>query len=395
VQQGQYYGRITFPECYAPLRSNESFRHQSQPEHHKEISPLCELAIDMINCFPLDYMHSICEGVLLKLLRAYPSAPLPYRVPKATMDTINDELRRLIPFIPCDFARRPRSLEFLGLWKATELRLFLLYLGPFIIPNSNLSPLLIEHFLCLFVFSFILAHPILHNSWNTYAKSLSVTFIQLSQSIFGDEFLVYNVHSLVHLPDDVKLHGEFDRFSAFKFENFLHFIRRLVKSPFMPFAQIVKRVCESNPCLGLFSITPKGKTPVFKHIHQDGFLPNDFSSTEYIQYKSITFSNFSLKLDCANCYFLYSNNVYQLCNVLCSTDGHNYLVARCFLDRFDAFSLPLPSSRLSIFTVNKQHTSVAIIPLHEPLPSISKVMALPHKNGQHLYVTPILHTCLE
>ncbi|EFN71277.1 hypothetical protein EAG_00102, partial [Camponotus floridanus] len=53
-----------------------------------------------------------------------------------------------------------------------------------------------------------------------------------------------NVHSLIHLPTDVKKYGQLDNFSAFPFENFLGQLSRLVKSPKEPLVQLCNRIAE-------------------------------------------------------------------------------------------------------------------------------------------------------
>lgn len=56
---------------------------------------------------------------------------------------------------------------------------------------------------------------------NEYAKKLLVHFVQAFKTLYGEEYVIYNVHNLIHLPEEVKIHGCLDMFSAFPFENFL------------------------------------------------------------------------------------------------------------------------------------------------------------------------------
>jgi len=37
--------------------------------------------------------------------------------------------------MPCEFARKPRTLDEMCRWKATEFRTFLLYIGTFVIKS--------------------------------------------------------------------------------------------------------------------------------------------------------------------------------------------------------------------------------------------------------------------
>lgn len=48
----------------------------------------------------------------------------------------------------CEFNRKPRELSKISRWKATELRLFLLYIATIILKNS-LPDIFFKHFMCL------------------------------------------------------------------------------------------------------------------------------------------------------------------------------------------------------------------------------------------------------
>lgn len=61
--------------------------------------------------------------------------------------------------LPTDFARRPRDLDCLKKWKATEFRLFLLYLGPIVL-NKVFNKNRYMHFMSLHVAITILASPV-------------------------------------------------------------------------------------------------------------------------------------------------------------------------------------------------------------------------------------------
>ncbi len=73
---------------------------------------------------------------------------------------------------------------------------------------------------------------------------LMVFYVNLYTSVkfflYEKELVVYNVHGLVHLPDDVKKFGPLDTFSAFPFENFVGQLKRLVREPQGTLQQVVR-----------------------------------------------------------------------------------------------------------------------------------------------------------
>ncbi|XP_060754279.1 uncharacterized protein LOC132865788 [Neoarius graeffei] len=147
--------------------------------------------------------------------------------------------------IPSTFARKPRPLTDVDWWKATEYRQFLLYTGKIAL-HRILRQDSYDHFMTLSVALSILVSPELAQTHRGYANELLVHFVSQGRKLYGNEFLVYNVHSLLHLADEVKEHGYLDACSAFPFENYMHELKKLVRSGRRPMAQIVKRLSERS-----------------------------------------------------------------------------------------------------------------------------------------------------
>jgi hypothetical protein len=103
-------------------------------------------------------------------------------------------------------------------WKETEYRQFLLYTGKVVL-SDILRPDLYAHFLCLNVATAILVCPTLAHSHHNYAKQFLEYFVEQTKILYGDEFLVYNIHSTIHLADKVEEYGRLDACSTFPFEN--------------------------------------------------------------------------------------------------------------------------------------------------------------------------------
>lgn len=169
--------------------------------------------------------------------------PKGIRLSSSQISQVSDGLVTLRPCIPNVFARKPRCLEEIDRWKATELRQFALYTGKIVL-KGVLSEKMYHHFLAFSVALCILVSPGLAKEYNSYASDLLTFFVEQGRALYGSEFLVYNVHSMLHLASDAKMFGNLDECSAFCFESYLHHLKRLVRSGRSPLSQIVKRLGE-------------------------------------------------------------------------------------------------------------------------------------------------------
>jgi len=62
--------------------------------------------------------------------------------------------------------------------------------------------------------------------------------------LYGNKFVVYNIHSLCHLSQECKDHGSLDNFGAFVFENFLKSLKSSLQSCYKSLHQVVYRDLE-------------------------------------------------------------------------------------------------------------------------------------------------------
>jgi len=75
-----------------------------------------------------------------------------------------------------------------------------------------------------------------------YCRDLIMYFVDNLEEFYGETFPVYNVHCLVHLPDDSQHFKEsLDEISAFPFENHQKIIKKYVKNFQKPIIQVAKR----------------------------------------------------------------------------------------------------------------------------------------------------------
>lgn len=236
IIRGRWNRRVVFSlndDRNTPLRSEASFNNFEFKDYQIDISPLINagIGISCIKSFPLDYMHLVCLGVVKRILSFLKSGPSQCRLSGQQLDILSGKLSALNGKMPREFARQPRSLYYLDRWKATELRQFLLYTGPLVL-RSVVSNQVYKHFLSLTVAMSILleSDEDFRNEHLSYARELLKYFVKTSEMVYGDTFVSYNIHSLIHIADDVEYYGvSLNELSAFQFENHLQKLKKVLE----------------------------------------------------------------------------------------------------------------------------------------------------------------------
>ena len=194
---GVWNGRMMFLEK-GNLRTDESFCNEDNPQHHKYPSAFLELRIDMIKQFPLDVMHSVDLGVTKRLLLLWREGPKQFRLTIAQQKRISDMHEAIQNHFPPSFNRKPRRLDELKMWKATEFRTFLLYVGPVVL-KEVIDDTVYRLFLSLTVAISILSNPRLVQQYSGYADQLTQYFVSGVIQKYEEKFCSYNVHCLLHM----------------------------------------------------------------------------------------------------------------------------------------------------------------------------------------------------
>jgi len=345
---GEYDGKVIFPSVKSPLRTDEDFDAMIDDEHHISACPLKPLPIGYVTQFGLDYMHLACLGVMRRLLLYWkgPVGPLHVRLGRKYICDLSSRLLHMSQCVPFEFARRPRSLDEILRWKATEFREFLLYSGPVVLRNI-LHEDLYSHFMLLFVGMRILVSRQLSLQYCDYAHELLVKFVADAQVLYGNDIMVYNVHCLIHLANDVKKLGCLEDFSAFVFENKLGHLKKLVHKPQQPLQQIMRRLheesshaaCENNVFL----------EPTLMCEHHNGPLFPRFQAAW--QYRRIQTDKFTVAVTAGNNCVLLDGCVPALVRNIVKLDKQIVLICAKFTSVYAAFEYPLSSLKLSICRV--------------------------------------------
>lgn len=248
---GEYYGhKVIYPyiDEEATRRTNVSFRERSQENHHIGESNLLKIDhLDMIDHIPIDSMHCVYLGVMKKLLSIWFVTKNKNKnfLSNECFKAVSKSIKDLKGKLPSEFHRNLRNLDAINRYKAKELRMFLLYIGPLVL-KRHLSKERFTHFMYLHCAIKILSDEIHSKDINmrNMAKRLISLFCIGMEEIYGKEYCSFNLHLLTHLHEEVALHGPLDKFSNFVFENFLGHLKKHVNSPFNPLQQIANRTIE-------------------------------------------------------------------------------------------------------------------------------------------------------
>ena len=142
-----------------------------------------------------------------------------------------------------------------------------------------------------------------------YAAALLKYFVRDFAKFYGQEYINYNVHNLLHLADCVKQFGPLQNFNGYKFENYLQIIKRRIKKPTNILAQIVNRQSE------LWKIYQKSAK------RHSEFLASGFKKSCFMLKEDIPFSIENMKI---------------------TTTGEEYIVGKRFINCSNFYVMNTP-----------------------------------------------------
>ncbi|XP_029676934.1 uncharacterized protein LOC115243823 [Formica exsecta] len=335
----------------------------------------------MVSQFPLDYMHLVCLGVVKKMLQTFIHGRIKaIKFNSTVIQEISEVLCNISTWIPNDFARKTRSLEELDRWKATELRLFLLYVGPVILQNYLPQNYLL-HFNSLHCAIRILCHESDCINNNEYAKDLLVYFVETSKILYGKDFIISNVHNLIHISDDVIKFGHLDSFSSFTFENFLYEIKKQLKKGEKPLEQLHNRIVERVK-------NKKTRHEYFSKPQVAHYNSKKSNGTrlayDYIFYKIF---KLSLKKESDSFCYLKSNDIFHIKNIY-KYNKESIMQGKILINLCNLPHYPVNSELFNI-SVGNEWSKLKNFSIDE---INMKAICIPYKNSFCFF--PIIHLCV-
>ena len=279
--RGEHDGhRMTWPQTSGlPLRTNARFRTKADKDHHKDglDSPLLQLDIDMIKCFPPDFMHQGSSGCMKKMLLWNVFGPKTgrtgrsrFQMSASNVAKLNLRMEQLREFIPSCFSRKPRAFTNFANFKATEFRQLQLYTGKIVFMDLMASE---KQYELLVMYNCACALMIDESTAKTSYACTSILMQKVldeCRAVFGQGFLVYNVHAQLHFPEVARAHGSIDSVSAYPFESKLGQFKKMIRSSHRPIVSLIKGIQrqQAAECIAdSLSSSPRVHTKVPNNIY--------------------------------------------------------------------------------------------------------------------------------
>ena len=140
-----------------------------------------------------------------------------------------------------------------------------------------------------------------------------VNFVETSRTLYGDFFVSYNVHSLIHLADDCVEFGTVDSFSCFIFENHLKKIKQMITKNSQPLSQLARRFGENSGEKKKACVENK---IIYSHKHNSGPILGQLLFKDFFHYKQLVCKYGILSsIEPNNCVILINHDIILICGV--------------------------------------------------------------------------------
>lgn len=241
---------MVFPDLNARPRTDEAFRNQSDPGHHRGITPLIEVpSMDLIRDIVIgDELHLLHLGLMKKFMNGWRTGSFGLRTKWSKINEKEIDSYLLSCQKPIEIHRKIRGLIEMARWKGTEFRTFLLYLS-IVVLKKFLPEKFYNHYLLFYCAVVIFGSQYHCSHMIDIADDMIKIFLNLFKTMYGIQFFTSNMHNLSHLADEVRRFGVLGNFNAYCFENKLQSIKKMVRSGNMQLRQICKRISEEDTAL--------------------------------------------------------------------------------------------------------------------------------------------------
>lgn len=210
---------------------------------------LGKLSLNLVHSVPYDPMHLIFLGLIRLLLRLFFGLHPKVResdwfvLSEGRQRVINRALSRAFCGIPTQWGRKTESIEFLSRFKAEDLKMFGLFLGPMIFSGPGIPNNIGRLWGCVSDAVHICCDPTPLRKETEALKFIVQEFHALYTDIFYRHksyafCFTPTTHAILHLPEMLKYCGPLTNVSQFIVERLVGEIGRLIGSMSRPEANL-------------------------------------------------------------------------------------------------------------------------------------------------------------
>jgi len=254
-----------------------------------------------------------------------------------------------------------------------------------VVLNGLLSEAVYKHFLLLSVSIYCCLHSDLCAHYSAFARDTLTKFVNLAGKIYGESVLVYNVHSVIHIVDDVQQFGALSNISSFPFENHLRHMKKLIRRPGAPLQQLMCHLSEIDAHMSSAQHT---LAKLVSKQHTNGPIPENMRNLPLTQYRECDVNGYKLKANSKDgAILLSSGEIAVVKNIICH-ETKTYVVYQQFMSRRSLHSYPFSSSDIDVCTVSNLSPRLRTVSRSQ---IESKSVCMPLKDGREFAVIPYAH----
>ncbi|XP_046393150.1 uncharacterized protein LOC124161042 [Ischnura elegans] len=248
IEKGRGHARV-YPlseDDPVPVRTKENMLRQAEERNEKNRCGVKGHSImsiipyfDISSSFIPDYMHCVLLGVVRQFLSLWfdtSNCNESWYIGPNMRREINENLESIKP--PDIIVRLPRSIEKKSMWKASELRSWLLYYSTPLL-HGKVGDQYFQHWLLLVKAIFMLLKEKITEDELRLAEILLRCFVRITERLYKLQECTYNLHLLTHLASSVRSWGPLWATSCFPFESNNGYLLKLLHGTHNQRAELV------------------------------------------------------------------------------------------------------------------------------------------------------------
>ena len=145
---------------------------------------------------------------------------------------------------PSEMHRELRSIKYAMFWKGVEFGYFLNYAG-LVVLKPHLPNELFNQYVLLFCAITALSSNVYKTKWKVAGQLLD-EFVNDFETLYGERYISCNDHNLLHVVEEVEHMESLWSISTNILENYLQFLKRLLRSGWKNLEQAINRLHEMD-----------------------------------------------------------------------------------------------------------------------------------------------------